>query len=157
MSKSEEADGGCWLCGWFSATVIAANGEPATAAAEAQVLQSQLAEIGIKLDIRMMELNVYVDTWLKGDFDMAVALNGGSADPYTMYGRYWTKAGNLQKVAQYIDDTLDDLMQKGRAETDLENARLSSPTSKTHNGSFSVDMALYGQQLCCPPEERYRF
>lgn len=111
MADAGYADG-------FSATVIAATGEPPTAAAEAQVIQSQLKEIGIKLDIKLMELNVYVDTWLKGDFDMAVALNGGRADPYSMYNRYWTKTGNLQKVANYIDDTLDDLMQKGRVETD---------------------------------------
>jgi peptide/nickel transport system substrate-binding protein len=102
----------------FSATVIAATGEPPTAASEAQVIQSQLKEIGIKLDIKLMELNVYVDTWLKGDFDMAVALNGGRADPYPMYNRYFTKAGNLQKVSNYIDDTLDTLMQQGRVETD---------------------------------------
>ena len=103
----------------FSATVIAATGEPPTAASEAQVIQSQLAEIGIKLDIRMMELNVYVDTWLKGDFDMAVALNGGSADPYTMYARYFTKDGNLQKVSNFVDGTLDELLQKGRVESDV--------------------------------------
>lgn len=107
----------------FSATVIAATGEPPTAAAEAQVIQSQLAEIGIKLDIQMMELNVYVDTWLKGDFDMAVALNGGSADPYTMYNRYWTKDGNLQKVAQFSDDRLDELLHQGREETDPEKRK----------------------------------
>jgi peptide/nickel transport system substrate-binding protein len=35
-----------------------------------------------------------------------------------MYNRYFTKTGNLQKVANYIDDTLNDLMQKGRVETD---------------------------------------
>ncbi len=104
--------------GGFEATVIAATGEPPTAAAEAQVLQAQLAQIGVKLKIQMMELKVYVDRWLKGDFDMAVAENGGRADPYTMYNRYWTKTGNLQKVANYIDDTLDGLMQQGRAETD---------------------------------------
>ena len=102
----------------FSATVIAATGEPPTAAADAQVLQSQLARIGVKLNIQMMELNVYVDRWLKGDFDMAVAENGGRADPYTMYNRYWTKSGNLQKVSNYSDDTLDSLMLQGRAETD---------------------------------------
>jgi peptide/nickel transport system substrate-binding protein len=102
----------------FTATVIGANGEPPTAAADAQVLQSQLARIGVKLNIQMMELNVYVDRWLKGDFDMAVAENGGRADPYTMYNRYWTKAGNLQKVSNYTDDTLDSLLQQGRAETD---------------------------------------
>jgi peptide/nickel transport system substrate-binding protein len=65
----------------FSAEVIVASGEPATAAAEAQVMQSQLAEIGVKLKITVLELNVYVDRWLKADFDMAVALNGGSAIP----------------------------------------------------------------------------
>lgn len=136
MADAGYADG-------FSATIIAANGEPATAAAEAQVLQSQLAEIGIKLDIRMMELNVYVDTWLKGDFDMAVALNGGSADPYTMYGRYWTKAGNLQKVAQYIDDTLDDLMQKGRAETDPEKRKVIFADFDKHITEVSPWVWLY--------------
>ncbi len=102
----------------FSAKVMAATGEPPTAAAEAQVIQSQLAEIGIDLDIEIMELNVYVDRWLKGDFDMAVALNGGRTDPYTMYNRYWTKDGNLAHVAHYGDDTLDSLMQEGRVETD---------------------------------------
>lgn len=102
----------------FEATVIGATNEPPTAAADVQVLQSQLAAIGIKLNIQMMELNVYVDKWLKGDFDMAIAENGGRADPYTMYNRYWTKAGNLQKVSNYVDDTLDSLMQLGRSETE---------------------------------------
>ncbi|HTM79069.1 MAG TPA: ABC transporter substrate-binding protein, partial [Devosia sp.] len=111
MADAGYADG-------FTATVIAATGEPPVASAEAQVLQSQLAAIGVKLDIQMMELNVYVDKWLAGDFDMAVALNGGRADPYTMYNRYWTKAGNLQKVSNFADDELDALMQQGRVETD---------------------------------------
>ncbi|EKF19982.1 ABC transporter substrate-binding protein [Nitratireductor pacificus] len=127
----------------FSATVIAATGEPPTAAAEAQVIQSQLAEIGIKLDIKMMELNVYIDTWLKGDFDMAVALNGGRADPYSMYNRYWTKDGNLQKVANYIDDTLDDLMQKGRVETDPAKRKEIFAAFEKHLAEMSPWVWLY--------------
>jgi peptide/nickel transport system substrate-binding protein len=111
MQQAGLADG-------FSATVIAATGEPPYAANEAQVLQSQLAAIGIKLDIKLMELNVYVDAWLKGDFDMAVALNGGRPDPYAMYNRYFTKTGNLLKVSNFVDDELDGLMQQGRVETD---------------------------------------
>ncbi|MEO8757509.1 MAG: ABC transporter substrate-binding protein [Devosia sp.] len=111
MKASSSPDG-------FSATVIAATGEPPYASAEAQVLQSQLAAIGIKLDIKLMELNVYVDAWLKGDFDMAVALNGGRPDPYAMYNRYFTKTGNLLKVSNFVDDELDSLMQQGRVETD---------------------------------------
>lgn len=102
----------------FSATVMAATGEPPTASAVAQVIQSQLAEVGIELEIEMQELSVYIDRWLGADFDMAVALNGGRVDPYTMYNRYWTRDGNLQGVANYIDDTLDSLMNEGRTETD---------------------------------------
>jgi peptide/nickel transport system substrate-binding protein len=111
MQESGHADG-------FTATVIAATGEPPYASSEAQVLQSQLAAINVKLDIKMMELNVYVDAWLKGDFDMAVALNGGRPDPYPMYNRYFTKDGNLLKVSNYTDDELDSLLQQGRIETD---------------------------------------
>jgi peptide/nickel transport system substrate-binding protein len=111
MEEAGMADG-------FSATIIGATGEPPVAAAEAQVLQQQLAEIGIELEIEMMELNVYVDRWLKGDFDMAVALNGGRPDPYPMYNRYFTKEGNLLNVSNFVDDTLDELMAEGQRETD---------------------------------------
>lgn len=102
----------------FTAKVIGATGEPPVASSEAQVLQSQLAEIGVKLDIEMMELNVYVDRWLAGDFDMAVAQNGGRPDPYPMYNRYFTKDGNLLKVSNFSDDEIDSLLRQGQAETD---------------------------------------
>lgn len=124
VAKAKELMAAAGVADGFSVTVIAATGEPPTAAAEAQVLQAQLAEIGVKLDIKMMELNVYVDTWLKGDFDMAVALNGGRPDPYTMYNRYWTKTGNLQKVSNFADDTLDGLLNQGRAESDPEKRKV---------------------------------
>jgi peptide/nickel transport system substrate-binding protein len=104
--------------GPFSVKVIAATGEPPTAASQAQVLQAQLAEIGVSLEIEMMELNVYVDTWLKGDFDMAVAQNGGRPDPYPMYNRYFTNDGNLQKVSNFQDDKSDTLLKQGQWETD---------------------------------------
>lgn len=104
----------------FTLKVIAANAEPPTALAEAQNIQAQLADIGITVEIESLELSVYVDRWLAADFDAAVALNGGRPDPYTMYARYWTTNGNLNTVAGYIDDTLDELMAQGRAETDPE-------------------------------------
>lgn len=103
----------------FEVDVIAATGEPPYAANEAQVLQSQLAAIGVKLNIKTMDLKVYVDTWLKGDFDMAVAQNGGRPDPYPMYNRYFTKDGNLVKVSNFVDPELDKLLQEGRVETDV--------------------------------------
>lgn len=136
LAGANHADG-------FTAEIIAATGEPATSAAEAQVIQAELAKVGIKTKIKMMELNVYVDAWLKGDFDMAVALNGGSADPFTMYNRYWTKAGNLQKVANYIDDTLDGLMQKGRVETDPQKRKAIFAEFDAHLATTSPWIWLY--------------
>ncbi|RMF78231.1 MAG: ABC transporter substrate-binding protein [Chloroflexi bacterium] len=104
----------------FSMRIMAASAEPPTALSEAQSIQAQLAELNIDVEIEPLELGVYVDRWLAADFDGAVALNGGRADPFTMYARYWTSTGNLNSVASYIDDTLDELMAAGRAESDPE-------------------------------------
>ncbi len=101
----------------FTLHVMVANAEPPTALSEAQAIQAQLAEINVKVEIEALELSVYVDRWLAGDFEAAVALNGGRTDPYTMYARYWQWDARFHRVAGYIDDTLDDLMARGREET----------------------------------------
>ncbi|MFN8444681.1 MAG: ABC transporter substrate-binding protein [Caldilineaceae bacterium] len=100
-------------------TVIAASDEPPTAVAEAQNIQAQLQEIGVTLDIETLELGVYVDRWLKGDFDAAIALNGGNPDPDNMFFRYWHSTGNLQAVSNYSSPELDKLLEEGRATTDV--------------------------------------
>lgn len=99
-------------------TVIAATQEPATAVNEAQNIADQLSKVGVKMKIETMDLDTYVKRWLAGDFDAAIALNGGRVDPHLMFIRYWSSTGNLNKVAAYNDKTLDDLLAKGQAETD---------------------------------------
>jgi peptide/nickel transport system substrate-binding protein len=118
VAKAKELLAKAGVAEGFTLKAIVATAEPPTALSEGQSIQAQLAEIGIKIDIESLELSVYVDRWLKGDFDTAVALNGGRPDPYTMYVRYFTKNGNLLKVSNYVDDTLDGLMAQGRAEND---------------------------------------
>lgn len=99
---------------------IVMTGGYATAVNEAQSLQAQLSAIGVELELEQLESNVYVDRWLAGDFDAAVALNGGRPDPHLMYVRYFTSDGNLNEVAQYSSDELDQLFADGKAETDEE-------------------------------------
>ncbi|CAN5609030.1 ABC transporter substrate-binding protein [soil metagenome] len=111
MEEAGYADG-------FELTVIVAAAEPPTALREAETIQAQLQEINISIEIEPLELSVYVDRWLAGDFDAAIALNGGRADPYTMYARYWEIGAQFGNVAGYIDDTLDELMKSGQTETD---------------------------------------
>jgi len=97
---------------------IVSQGEYATSVNEAQNLEAQLAEANITLELEILESGAYVDRWIAGDFDAAVALNGGRPDPDSMYGRYFTSDGNLNAVAGYSSDTLDELFAEGKATTD---------------------------------------
>ncbi len=118
LAKAQELMAQAGLSDGFTLKVIAANSEPPTALAEAQTIQAQLADINITVEIESLELGVYVDRWLAGDFEAAVALNGGRPDPYTMYARYWPSTGNLNNVAGFVDPKLDQLFADGRSETD---------------------------------------
>lgn len=104
----------------FSLNTIVPNGQFATAQAEAQVLQAQLAEIGVDLQLEMLESDVYSNRWLAGDFDAAVALNSGKADPDVMYGRYFRSDGSLNPVVGYSAMVLDELLAAGAVETDVD-------------------------------------
>ncbi len=102
----------------FTFEMIVMTGGYETAVNEAQSLQSQLADVGIDAEIQQLETSVYVDRWLETDYEGAVALNGGNPDPHLMYARYFTSDGNLQSVATYASEELDQLFADGEAETD---------------------------------------
>lgn len=93
-------------------------GEYATASSIAQSVQGQLAEIGVELKLQQQQTNVYVDNWLAANYDAAVALNGGSTDPYLMYGRYFTKDASLAKPAGLTDPRLHELLVQANSTTD---------------------------------------
>jgi peptide/nickel transport system substrate-binding protein len=104
--------------GGFSIDMITSQGLYSTAVNEAQNIQAQLKEVGIEVKLETLDSNAYVQRWLAGDFDSAIALNGGSTDPGTMYGRYFTSTGSFNKVAGYRSASLDKLFAEGRATTD---------------------------------------
>ena len=101
----------------FTINTIVETGEYATAVAEGQNLQSQLKAIGITLNLQQLTTDPYVKAWLAGDFDAAVALNGGSYDPFLMYGRYYTTGGSLSIPAGLDSPTLAALLVKGNTST----------------------------------------
>lgn len=102
---------------------IVSTGEYSTSVNEAQALKSQLAKAGITLNLEVLDSNAYIARWLKGDFDAAVALNGGNPDPNTMYGRYFTTSGNLNAVAGYSSPELDKLFVEGRSTTKVSERK----------------------------------
>lgn len=109
----------------LSLETIVMVGEYATATNIAQSVQGQLSEIGIELDLQQQQTNVYVDNWLEADYEAAVALNGGSTDPYLMYGRYFAEGASLAKPAGLSDPRLDSLLRKANSTTEeAERQRL---------------------------------
>lgn len=111
LAKAGKSDG-------IKIKTIVSQGEYATSVNEAQSLKSQLAEAKITLELEVLESGAYVDRWVAGTFDAAVALNGGRPDPDGMYSRYFTSKGNLNKVAGYSSPKLDQLFAAGKATTD---------------------------------------
>lgn len=116
LKKAGKADG-------VTISTIVSQGEYATSVDEAQNLKAQLAEAKITLDIEVLESGAYVSRWKEGDFDAAVALNGGRPDPDGMYGRYFTSTGNLNAVAGYSSPELDALFAAGKSATDPEERK----------------------------------
>lgn len=113
LEKAGKSDG-------VTIQTIVSQGEYATSVNEAQNLKAQLAEANITLDIETLEIGAFVDRWIAGDFEAAVALNGGRPDPDGMYGRYFTSNGNLNEVAGYSSPELDALFAAGKATSDHE-------------------------------------
>lgn len=97
----------------FTFTAITSDELDPTSAAQATVVQSDLAQVGIKMNIQNLAGDAYVQDWLKGKFQAAFAWNGADPNPYTMYGRYFGTGANLGVPAGYSSPTLQKLLKEG--------------------------------------------
>ncbi len=105
--------------GPVSFTMLTQTTEPAYAKDIAQLVQAQLAEIGVTMKIETLEFTQWVDRWLKADFDMAPGLNGGGPDPDFYIFRYFTDDGNLNFVTSYKNQVSSDAIKAARATADV--------------------------------------
>lgn len=82
-----------------------------------QVLQAQLAKVGINANVNIEEFGKFVQDWRNSDFDMFVSQNGGSSDPDGyLYRTFYT--GGSTNVYKYSDAEVDSLLDEGRSTTD---------------------------------------
>lgn len=107
----------------FELKTIVMLGEYSTSTNVAQSVQAQLAKVGVRLTLERLQTGVYVERWKKGDFDAAVALNGGSVDPYLIYNRYFTEGGSLASAAGLSSSRLDGLLAEANATANVEERR----------------------------------
>jgi peptide/nickel transport system substrate-binding protein len=97
----------------FSFTAITSTDLDSTSSAQAIAMQSELAKVGIKMNIQNLASNAYIQDWLKGDFQAAFAENGADPDPYVMYGRYFGAGADLAVPAGYSSASLQKLLLAG--------------------------------------------
>ena len=102
----------------ISASMIINSDGYANAVSEAQTVEAQLSDVGIDLELEVLESGVYVQRWIDVEFDIALARNGGRPDPHHMYARYFHSDGDLNYVATHGSEELDELVDAGRMEED---------------------------------------
>jgi len=118
LTKAKEYLAKAGVPNGFSLKLITSQGLYSTAVNEAQAVQDQLGKIGITVNVETLDSNSYVQRWLAADFSAAIAANGGSADPNTMYARFFTSKGSFNKVTGYTTPELDALFAQGVATAD---------------------------------------
>ncbi|MGP8209590.1 MAG: ABC transporter substrate-binding protein [Acidimicrobiales bacterium] len=103
----------------FSFTALTSTDLDPTSAAQATVMQSELAQAGITMTPENIAGDAYIQDWLKGKFQAAFAWNGADPDPYTMYGRYFGTGANLGVPAGYSSPVLAKLLAEGDSASNL--------------------------------------
>ena len=127
---------GGWVTGLVSAALASVALIPAdalTASVPSGFHISVLAHVPGAREMAPCGNFLYVGT--AGSRVYSVALNGGRVDPDTMYTRYFTSTGNLNKVAGYASPKLDALFAQGRATSNVtQRHAIYTQISKTLEG-----------------------
>jgi len=100
-------------------TMLTQTSSPAYARDIAQIVQQQLAEVGIKMNIELLEFTQWVARWQQADFDIAPGLNSGTAEPDSYIFRYFTTDGNLNFVTSYQNAAVSDAIKQARTLPDV--------------------------------------
>ncbi|HLI58133.1 MAG TPA: ABC transporter substrate-binding protein [Solirubrobacteraceae bacterium] len=108
----------------FSFTVLTSNDLDGTSNAQATTIQNELGKVGIKMSIDNVASSQYIQQWLKGKFQAALAENGANPSPYIMYGRYFGARASLAVPAGYSSPTLKSLLLRA----DQSNSRSTQAT-----------------------------
>ena len=141
--------------GPVSLTMLTQTTEPVYAKDIAQIVQQQLGEVGIKVNIELLEFGQWVQRWLKADFDMAPGLNSGQPDPDFYVFRYFTNDGNLNFVHPTRTTSSSDAIKRART---IDRSRRSAGSCTRRAQKELVDgravrLALRRPRLRRPPAD----
>jgi len=82
----------------------------------AEVLQAQLAEIGITVKLNIPEVPAFLEAWQKGNFDLAICGHGYETDPSIRLNRWMSDS--TQNYGHYSNSEFDRLCREGATTVD---------------------------------------
>jgi len=86
----------------------------------AQLMVSQLARGGIKVEIVIMETSQYVAAWRDKNHQTMIGYNGGGSDPDRSIGLFFKSDSSTNVWGPYKNARVDQLVDAGRLETNPE-------------------------------------
>ncbi len=87
-----------------------------------QVVRDQLKEIGITMDIEQVEVSVWFDRFVKGDYQITSAYQERTIDPDNFYSLVLLSGGPINTTF-YSNKEVDDLIRQAAEETDQEKRK----------------------------------
>ncbi|MBB4018323.1 peptide/nickel transport system substrate-binding protein [Chelatococcus caeni] len=85
--------------------------------AMAQIIQQQLAAVGIDVTLTIPEIGQFVQDWRNSNFDLFISANAGTTEPDDYFYRSF-RTGGSTNVFKYSNPELDAQLDRGRAEVD---------------------------------------
>jgi peptide/nickel transport system substrate-binding protein len=88
----------------------------------AELVQSQLSAINIKVNVQQLETSVWIDKYVTSDFQMTSAYWSGMVDP----DNFWSnilKGGTPSNFTKYNNPTVNSLIQQAKTATDVATRR----------------------------------
>jgi peptide/nickel transport system substrate-binding protein len=105
----------------FSFKMLTQTSDPVNAPTIAETVQAQWAEIGVTVEIQLMEFSAWVQHWLDATFTIIPGNNSGAPDPDEYLYRYFHSTGNLQFVTgKFNTPELDAALDAGRRSSDFD-------------------------------------
>lgn len=104
----------------FSTTILTSDSQARMDTAE--ILQNQLADVGIKANVEILENATYLQKIIDGGFDMYIlgwTTDTGDADS-GLYSTFYSTEPTWSNTARYSNPEVDKLLKEGKETTDQE-------------------------------------
>ncbi len=88
----------------------------------AQVVQAQLAAIGVRVKIDLVEWGIFISRWRESNFDAFISMNSGSIEPDIQFYRHFVTGGSTN-VFKYSNPRVDELLEMGRNTVDSKKRK----------------------------------